>query len=156
MGEGARLSFAIGWLFLFFFFSSVGELWIKKRLMLFLEGIGVLSCGYLWLSFYLRSHCSFTYDYVLSPPPPPLSLPIVDAEIWGQSEHTLQKDCYKNNFLFKWCDLGLFLQFKFSQSRTEEAGPSRAVLHRGADVVLVIFYGVSSYSTGVKGSLVGL
>ena len=88
---GGGAAFICYWLVVFVCFFLLWE-----RLTLFLEGIGVLSCGYLWLSFYLRSHCSFTYDY-FPPPSPPLSLPNVDAEI---REHTLSSEGLLQKQLF--------------------------------------------------------
>ena len=97
VGEGVRLSFVIGWLFLFVF-SFVGEFWIKKRLTIFRKGIGVLSCGYFWLSFALFLHIRLPPPP--PPPPPPLSLPNADAEIRGQSEHTLSSEGLLQKQLF--------------------------------------------------------
>ena len=70
----------------------------------------------LWVSLaiILSLFALFLRIRLLPPPPPcylfPMLMPRYENILF------LQKDCCKNNFLFKWCDLGLFLQFKFSQS----------------------------------------
>ena len=117
VGEGVRLSFVIGWLSLFVF-SFVGEFWIKKDYTNFSEGDRSFVL-WIFLAIILSSFALFLHIPLPPPPPPPprylfpMLMPRNEASL---NTLFLQKDCYKNNFLSECGDLGLFLQFKFSQS----------------------------------------
>ena len=70
-------------------FSFVGEFWIRKRLIIFLEG----DRGFVlrvFLAIILSSFALFLH----------ISLPNADAEIRGQSEHTLSSEGLLQKQLF--------------------------------------------------------
>ena len=90
------------------------------------------------------------------PPPNPHSLPNVDAEIRGLSEHTLSSEgLLQNNFLSEWGNLRALSSVQILAKKLKK--PAQVVLLFTVAQMSYWSFSMGSVPTGgVKGSLVGM